>query len=432
MIIEKKERVGYRHSVYIHEAQCTGCLACVLACPAKAMRVRNDKARILSELCVDCGECLRVCPNNAVVPLAMSYKDTIKFKVSAALPTPVLYTQFGDDTYPNEILLALSKLGFDYVFDVALYCEWVNLVKSDWLAKHPHVRTAISANCPALVRLIAKRFPDLIPNILLMEPPREVAAKHVRQMLMKKLGLPSEEIGIFYISPCVAKIEAITRPLYIKHSSFNGAFSIQEVYGDILQALRRLNEEDQETLLFKAGGFGIGWELSGGEAGGLGQEYSSLSVSGLSETLEVLDQVEAGRLEDIRYLECRICQDGCLGGPLTVEDRYRARATSRKLVQMFGTSPRVRAKEIRPLIEQGFFEPSKEVRPILYPLDKDPLKAITKRKKVDKLMEGLPNKRCGACGAPDCRTLAEDVVLGKASLFDCPFYRAGEHPKEEV
>jgi uncharacterized Fe-S cluster-containing protein len=30
-------------------------------------------------------------------------------------------------------------------------------------------------------------------------------------------------------------------------------------------------------------------------------------------------------------------------------------------------------------------------------------------------------KDCGICGAPDCRTLADDVVRGFARVEDCPF-----------
>lgn len=37
---------------------------------------------------------------------------------------------------------------------------------------------------------------------------------------------------------------------------------------------------------------------------------------------------------------------------------------------------------------------------------------------------------CGACGAPDCRTLAEDVVRGEASLNDCIWLQARRTKKK--
>lgn len=418
-------------SVLIHRDQCRGCVICVRACPTRAIRVRHGKALILPELCVDCGECIRICPSYAVVPRVASYKDLAKYKVKVCLPSPVIYCQFGDDVYPNDILLALTRLGFDYVFDEAIYCEWVSLAVDDWLTRHPNVRTALSPVCPVVLRLITKRFPDLIPNVLTLAPPREIGAKHVRVLLKQKLGLSDEDIGVFHITPCAAKTVSINHPMALKHSYLNGALGLHEMYGDILLTLKEMENRDPERMLFKAGGAGISWEMSGTEAAGLRQVERTLSVSGLTETLTVLEQIEAGKLTDVRYVECRVCQDGCLGGPLAVENRYRARGILRKLVYTFGLLPRVRFKEIRKFIDQGFFGPEKEIKPICFPLDKDPIKAMKKLKKVDELTNRLPGKLCAVCGAPDCRTLAEDVVLGKASLHDCPFYY-GEPYQEEA
>jgi uncharacterized Fe-S cluster-containing protein len=44
-------------------------------------------------------------------------------------------------------------------------------------------------------------------------------------------------------------------------------------------------------------------------------------------------------------------------------------------------------------------------------------------KQREKVFGQLPRKDCGACGAPDCRTLADDIVRGLARLTDCPFVK---------
>ena len=41
--------------------------------------------------------------------------------------------------------------------------------------------------------------------------------------------------------------------------------------------------------------------------------------------------------------------------------------------------------------------------------------------KIDEIFHSLPGLDCGSCGAPSCHALAEDVVLGRASLEDCIF-----------
>ena len=53
------------HSVTLDRDKCKGCINCIKRCPTEAIRVRNGKAKIISERCIDCGECIRVCPHHA-------------------------------------------------------------------------------------------------------------------------------------------------------------------------------------------------------------------------------------------------------------------------------------------------------------------------------------------------------------------------------
>jgi len=420
-VTKKPDKKPAWHSIYVHDSNCNGCVVCLRACPTRAIRVKQGKAVILPELCIDCGECIRVCPNEALVPRVSTYKEVATFKIKAVFPSPALYNQFGKDTLPNDILLALTKLGFDYVFDIGVFCEMVSWAQIEWLKRNPDLRPIISFMCPVVVRLIAKRFPNLIPHFISIEPPRETAAKYIRRFLHKKTGLADEAIGVFQITPCAAKMVAINRPMALKKSYLNGALGISDIYGDILLSLKEITEEDRDLMLFRSSGLGIGWDTSGGEAAGLRLNEPTLAASGLAEVIEVLEQIEAGQLKEVAFVECRACPDGCLGGPLTVENRYMARSTVTNLVQMFGTLPRVRPRDVDHLIREGFFSLEKEIKPLLFPLDKDPLKAIEKLERADEITARLPGRLCGACGAPDCRTLAEDVVLGKAQLSDCPF-----------
>ena len=42
---------------------------------------------------------------------------------------------------------------------------------------------------------------------------------------------------------------------------------------------------------------------------------------------------------------------------------------------------------------------------------------------IQRLSEALPGIDCGACGAPNCRAFAEDVVCGKAAEDGCVILR---------
>lgn len=39
---------------------------------------------------------------------------------------------------------------------------------------------------------------------------------------------------------------------------------------------------------------------------------------------------------------------------------------------------------------------------------------------IQRLKDGLPGIDCGACGAPNCRAFAEDVIKGRTGIFNCP------------
>ena len=45
----------YSHSVTLEASKCIGCTDCIKRCPTEAIRVRQAKATIIEERCIDCG-----------------------------------------------------------------------------------------------------------------------------------------------------------------------------------------------------------------------------------------------------------------------------------------------------------------------------------------------------------------------------------------
>lgn len=54
-------------------------------------------------------------------------------------------------------------------------------------------------------------------------------------------------------------------------------------------------------------------------------------------------------------------------------------------------------------------------------LDEDMRVAMQKIQKINEITARLPQLDCGSCGAPTCRSLAEDIVRGFAQETDCIF-----------
>ena len=54
-------------------------------------------------------------------------------------------------------------------------------------------------------------------------------------------------------------------------------------------------------------------------------------------------------------------------------------------------------------------------------LDEDISIAMKKFEKMEEVLSSLPGLDCGACGAPTCQCLAEDIVQGKAHETECIF-----------
>ncbi|RCV48281.1 hypothetical protein DEF23_25245 [Marinitenerispora sediminis] len=46
---------------------CTGCGACLLTCPERAVRPHGRPLVVLADRCTGCLECVEVCPADAVV-----------------------------------------------------------------------------------------------------------------------------------------------------------------------------------------------------------------------------------------------------------------------------------------------------------------------------------------------------------------------------
>lgn len=399
----------YFHSVILEEDKCIGCTNCIKRCPTEAIRVKNGKARIIKERCIDCGECIRICPQHAKNSVTDPIEKIKEFKYKIALPAPTLLGQFDDSHEPVKILSALRALGFDDVYEVSRGADIVSYITREVL-KRPQKLPIISSSCPAIVRLIQIRFPSLIDHIVPVESPMEVSAMLARQRAMEKTGLSSAEIGIFFISPCPAKVTSVKMPLGSNRSNVDGVISIKSLYPCIKKNLKKdLSQEE-----FYASGKAIGWARSGGETFSLGIK-NYLCVDGIENVITILDEIENGKIKGIEFIECLACINGCVGGSLNVENAFIARNRIRRLSEKYMTNKKMLLNKA---LDDFMLKEDIQPKDVLK-LDDDIIAAMKKVEEIDQVYELLPDLDCGACGSPSCRALAEDIVIGYSDLDDC-------------
>lgn len=404
------------YSVYLDKDRCTGCTHCLRVCPTEAIRVRNGQARILAGKCIDCGMCIRTCPYHAKKARtdALSRMDDFKYRI--ALPGPAFFGQFANLGSIDVVLEGILELGFDDVFEVTRGADILAARQREILAANPR-RPLISSACPSVVRLIQKRFPDLIPNIIPTVPPEEVAARMAREQFAARRQVDPREIGVFFFTPCPSRHTRVEMHPGMERSYIDGTISIRDVYA----AMSAKKHPAFTRIRSCATLYGMGWGAIGGESTAMGLD-DYLAVDGIQDVIHVLEEIENGNLSDLTFFEGMACKGGCVGGPLVFENPFVARNRLRKVM---ANMPRVRldAQAARIMLGEGNdvlldmpLEESPEPK-----LDENLMVAMRKMEQIDKLAIKLPGLDCGSCGSPTCQCLAEDVIRGDATELDCIF-----------
>lgn len=406
---------SFFHSVRLDEEKCEGCTNCIKRCPTEAIRVRNGKAHIISERCIDCGECIRICPHHAKYAECDSFNKILDYKYRVALPAPTLYGQFNNLDDVDYVLTALKSMGFDDTFEVSRGAELVSDATRLLMESGKLKKPVISSACPAVCRLIRVRFPQLIDHLLDLNSPMEEAARLARIEAVEKTGLDPSEIGIFFLTPCPAKNTAVKQPLGIETSNVDGVVAIKSVYPVLFQQMDKVREPES---MKQSGVIGVSWAGSGGEAAALLRDQY-LAADGTENVIKVLEELEDEKLNDIDFIELNACTGGCVGGVLTVENPFVARARLQRLRRYLPVSCNHLENDEIP--QEMHWQHPLEASSVLKLAD-NVIDAMKRMNELNELHERLPGLDCGTCGAPSCRALAEDIVRGMASEQDCVFF----------
>ena len=431
--------MGKLHSVTLNRELCVGCTNCIKGCPTEAIRVRDGKAVIDETRCIDCGECIRICPHHAKSAVTDPFPDLTAAHSDhpcVVLVPPSLYAQFGPPATRAMIIRAMYSLGFDYVYEVALGAaassartkeilnEKRELAKTLSKEEANAVFPLISSACPVVVRLIQMKYKALIPHLVPLDAPMEITARFARAEVSQKTGLNPEDIRIYFLSPCPSKRSATLNPLGHKKSEVDFVLGVNDVYPLLLNMLEKSlssaqDESKPNALKSLAESTGVQWASAGGEAATLDTE-KYMAVDGIHNVISILEEIENEQLPDIEFVEPSCCFGGCIGGPLVVANPFSARARMRGFVR---ATPEEKQKNPESFMKPEALEPHVWDVPLsennAMRLDENIETALGKYDQMEQILATLPGLDCGACGAPTCAALAEDIVQGNALETDC-------------
>lgn len=414
---------SFYHSLIIREDICTGCTHCMRSCPTGALRIIDGKAKLTAEKCVDCGYCFKVCPSRAIEIADDDFDDIFTYENRVALVPAIFLSQFDSKYSISELYSALQKIGFTHIFETESTVEFLIKITREKIAasKENEEKLFISSFCPAVLRLIQIRFPALLGNVIPLKAPLQLTAAFVRE----KFKNENDKTGIFYITPCAAKIADVKAS--DNNTAITGVINMNSMYNRMMAVLSKDHEKTKYDLKndpFSLTKRSMTYTLTHGEADAF--DGRCLAVDEIHNVIEILEKIENEEIKAPNFIELRACDESCAGGVLTVENRFLAaeRLNDRSEKSIY-FSKNITALQKTIFEKYDYLYDFAQCNP--YKADGvlkfagDYESAMKKYNIFRQINNLLPQVDCGICGSPSCQDFAEDVTRQQKDLEHCVF-----------
>lgn len=368
-------------SVFRDPAKCVLCSRCVRVCEEIQLVTaidfigRGTHTKVNSAFhkglnvssCINCGQCLMVCPTGALVDIshlekvqaALESEKQVVFYISPSAIASIgeHYGLKPSGKLEGMIAASLKKIGVHQVYNLGVSNDINIKEESNLLIRHLENNPGLpllSSDCPAWVKYVEVFRADLIPYLSTVKSPQQIFGSLMKDPTARQQNIQPDTVYTVGVMPCVAKkFEASREEMTHKGiSEVDAVLTIRE-YIRLIRAfgidLRNLPDGafDEPFNQVSAAAWKMGY--SGGKAEAIAQEVfhqlnrnskekfkftqpKNLSgkketkmlvngqplgfawVNGIAEAEAYISQLQEEGRTDIHYVEVAGCPMGCVGG----------------------------------------------------------------------------------------------------------------------
>ena len=314
--------------------------------------------------CLQCGQCVIVCPTGALMEHSEIEKVDAAFKAGKKVivqPAPAVRAaiaeEFGEKigtVGTGKMVAALRRLGFYRVFDVNFGADLTIMEEAHELLERITKGNAplpqLTSCSPGWINYLEYFYPELIPNLSTCKSPHMMQGAITKTYFAKSHDLKKEDIFVVSIMPCTAK--KFERSRSQMPDDVDAVLTTRELAKLIKRAginWQKLPEEEfDQDLLGEYSGAGVIFGVTGGVMEAAlrtayfwltGEEYKKIEFhevrgqegikeatidvkgtpvsvavcSGMVNAKKLLDEVKAGKSK-YAFIEVMCCPGGCING----------------------------------------------------------------------------------------------------------------------
>ena len=321
--------------------KCIGCGICQRVCPVDCIAgEKKEQRRIDYNRCTHCGRCLSACPVDAIT----AGDNTLKFIRDLSTPNKLVITQMA----PAVRVAIGEAFGFEPGENVEHKLA-ARYFSGDKSVKLP----MLTSCCPSWVKFIEQNYGDMLDVPSSAKSPMQMFATVAKDIWAKEKGLKRDEVTSVAIMPCIAKKYEASRPEFSRGLNYDVDYVITtreliKIFQDSGIDLKTIEGEEIDQVMGEYTGGGIIFGRTGGVIEAAlrtalenmtgekieNVEFHSLRgfdgfracdvevgdiklrigvAHGLEEAGKMLDKIRDGE-EFFHAIEIMACPGGCVGG----------------------------------------------------------------------------------------------------------------------